>query len=1014
MAAFTFDNFVYDDVQLELARGGAPLKVDAQLLRLLGFLVRNPARLVTNEELITEVWQGRALGNNIISVSVAKLRKVLGAPTNRGLSNVYGRGYRFLRPVKVSTHSTSAPQRAVVTSLGTSGQSQGRSGPFVGRNAAIRRLESALESARAGRGGLCALLGEAGIGKTRLAEALEQRALSAGVHVAWGHCHAFGDAPPLWPWSQVLRSNRSQRALQSNTTLAWLDEVVSCVRAAPPWLIVLEDLQWADVSSLQLLTYLVAEVSHLPALIVVTARDAELPASEEARRALEYVLGHCACERIPLWRLQEADVEAYTRELWGPSEPELTEAILRKSDGNPFFMVEVLRPWLNGDAPRARDLTLTGPSLDVVRQTLRRFTPEAVEVLAAAAVIGNQIDLGVLAAVTYHRSDELIELLDPAMKANVCVALNDDRIHFAFGHDVIRSALYEDLTSAARMRLHQRVADVLQTRLNAGHAVSNVEFAHHLLSALPAGDSVRAISWAERAARAAQCAGAYAEAGAFLRRALDALHLQPVRDPAVACNLLIELAYCERGAGEPFAAHIEQAVAIAREHALGGALARVAELMSCTPGILSLDGASRVIEAALELLPEEDSQRRAAMLAHLSWSPPYCDDAARVGALLDQAESLASGAADAARRTVLRARMYYAGGPDDSDASLSIAAEMERAAAPRGAKQRAWASLESQLARIVGMLQCGEIAQARRAADVFGEAAHELNHAELIWHHDRMRAVLSMNAGDYAQARELFVDLKRRAERLQPHGHRALEAFDWSELFRQSPDVEPLEPRHSSQLQPDAADSLGVRALKLRSLVHLGLQQDVAIALRALPVTAIYALPKSRDYLATLCHLAFASAAAGALDHAAALYELLTPYPHCCVAAVSLHHYGVVSHFLAILARALGQRAKALGHCEDALLEHARLGLQPQLAYSRYELASLLLEPGGHQNAERARRLLQQVCETATRLGMKPLRLSARRLRRATQRPQVVESSTHRIDELRPRVHELRGLRSEG
>src|SRR5262245_31140703 len=101
MVTYAFDDFAFDDVRYELSQGGTLVRADAQVLELLGYLLKNPARLVTKEELIAEVWQSRALGDNVISVCVAKLRKALGGPTNRCITNVYGRGYRFLRPVRV-------------------------------------------------------------------------------------------------------------------------------------------------------------------------------------------------------------------------------------------------------------------------------------------------------------------------------------------------------------------------------------------------------------------------------------------------------------------------------------------------------------------------------------------------------------------------------------------------------------------------------------------------------------------------------------------------------------------------------------------------------------------------------------------------------------------------------------------------------------------------------------------------------------------------------------------------
>src|ERR1700759_111772 len=110
MAAFVFDDFVFDDVRYQLTRGGTVVKADTQVLELLSYLLKNPGRVVTKEELIDEIWQGRVLGDNVISVCVAKLRKALGGAGNRCIGNVYGRGYRFMRPVATrETQRASAP-----------------------------------------------------------------------------------------------------------------------------------------------------------------------------------------------------------------------------------------------------------------------------------------------------------------------------------------------------------------------------------------------------------------------------------------------------------------------------------------------------------------------------------------------------------------------------------------------------------------------------------------------------------------------------------------------------------------------------------------------------------------------------------------------------------------------------------------------------------------------------------------------------------------------------------------
>jgi DNA-binding winged helix-turn-helix (wHTH) protein/tetratricopeptide (TPR) repeat protein len=1007
--AFAFDEFVFDEASYELRCGGVALKADARVLELLAYLLQNPGQLVTKEELIDKVWQGRALGDNVISVCVAKLRKVLGGPSNRCIGSVYGRGYRFLRSVqRIEAPAVQAPAAPSLPSLPTAQTSA--EAPLVGRELALLRLQAALERARSGRGALCALLGEAGIGKTRLAEVMAQRAEQAGFRVSWGRCHALGDAPPLWPWLQVVRSCETQlpvelrsRALDEAMrgpegdsdgsseaweqraagawpeTLTWMSRVVACMTAARPWLIVLEDMQWADAASLQLLAHLVSETPQLPLLLVLTVRDTELPPDRRARLALDYVLGHRDCERIALSRLQTTDVAAYTSELFGGAQRELADAVFARSEGNPFFMVELIRPFADGPAPAPSTLVLSGPALDIVRQGLRRLDAGAREVLGAAAVIGRSFDLGLLAAVTGHEGEALLELLEDAMNSHVVVAAPESHTDFAFGHDLIRSVLYEELGSVARVRLHQRVAEVLSRRQPPLSASASSELAHHWLSALPSGDVAHAVSCAQRAARSATRIGAYSDACAFLRRALDALRLQPEADLRTHCNLLFELASSERAAGDPgFVEHFAQAVELARQHGFGEILASAGQAMSAAPGAVVMEGASTVLEAALDALPPGNQASRAVVLAHLSWTPPHCLDATRVALLLRDAQMMAEASGnETAMRAVLHAKLYYAGGPDDYDRALAIAAEIERLGASRGALQRDRASIELRMARIVALLQRGEFVRAQQVVDELGSTATRLHHAELIWHYERMCVVLRMNAGEFDYAKGALTELKERAERGQLHARKTVEAIDWGELLRQTTDIRPFAAQLADALRPDASDVSSVRAYKLHALVQLGLLDEASAALQALPIASLYMLPKSRDYLATLGHLASVSAATRSLSHAAALYELLQPYPRLCVASLSLHCYGVVAHFLGILARTLGRRDRARAHFEEAIVEHERLGLQPHLARTRYELAQTLIDSGEPEDRKRARTLLTQARESAQRLTMEPLRIAA-------------------------------------
>lgn len=568
MSVFIFDEFAFDDVRFELRRAGVAAKADPQALELLAHLLNNHDRLVTKEELLATIWSGRAVGENVINLCVSKLRRALGGDSPRCIGSVYGRGYRFMLPVSKRAGTLPDAQPAAMpppVSLRCADPS------LVGRALAMTQLHAALASADEGHGVMVTLLGEAGIGKTRLAEALQAHARHAGFNVGWGHCHPHGDVPPLWPFLQVLRAWNMQLPagaqsedvgdgpsdlFEPGASNAWhktalqMVETWAAMCSRQPQLVVFEDVQWADCASLRLLSHLVSIVARLPALIVLTVRDGQMPQTPCIRRALNHVLGHRDCTRIELKRLLKTDVAAYTSAILGKSDATMTDAVFAKSEGIPFFMVELLQPFVNGENAEPHELKVSRPALDIVRQGLQQLTPESRAVLVAAAAIGRRFDLGLLSMVTCRSPELLLELLEPSMRSHVIVTERDSRTLFAFGHNLFREVLYDEAPSIVRARLHLRVAEALERRGSTDSGAST-ELARHLLAALPVSDATRAITAARQAARSAASAGEHRLACTLLRRAHGALALLPKLEPRTACGLLYELAQYDRAEGEP-------------------------------------------------------------------------------------------------------------------------------------------------------------------------------------------------------------------------------------------------------------------------------------------------------------------------------------------------------------------------------------------------------------------------------------------------------------------------------
>jgi tetratricopeptide (TPR) repeat protein len=868
--------------------------------------------------------------------------------------------------------------------------------PLVGRSDLLASLKPMLNQARLGRGFVCALIGEAGIGKTRLAEALEHRAQRNGFAVTWCHCHPFGDVPALWPFVKLMRAwenelevlgvhARGHRdgAPDDRGNHAWPDIVLSVLdmiekRAAErPQLIVLEDVQWADGATLEVLAHLLSIVTHHRLLLVMTVRD-QPPPDLQRRRLLKHIVGHRDCMRVTLTRLTHGDVEAYVQKLLGKPHAAVAKVVFAKSEGVPFFMVELLRPFVEGDRPQPADIRLPEPALNIVRQNLECLSAKTLEILAAASVLGPAFDLGMLSQITQRAPQELLGLLEAAVTMHVITAPRRSSAHWRFSHHLIREALYKDMPAILRVNAHARTAHALAARARSGPVVSRADIALHMLAGLPVIDGGEAIAGARQAAIEFTSVGAYADASALLRSALDAFALHPKAGPKELCELLFELARCERAAGEPFSQHLERAVTIANGHAHREVLAATGRSICGSPGTVCVERANDLLEQALAALPQEARGERSMLLSQLSWTPPHNWQRDEVAALLDQAERLTTPAHPRALRTVLHARLYYAGGPDDFVHAEELCHTLENLERSRGPRKRAAWALEPCVARMVAHLQRGDLELARRAADGYGAAARTLRHAELLWHYDRMLIVMRMNAGEYVYSGSALAELKRRAERLQLFGRKTLEAIDFGELQSQTTIQPTPSPAAIAEWRPRRNDSPLAFAVKLRMLCQLRCVDAAQAELAAFDMDRLRDIPSSRDYLATLGHIAHACVETGDRQKAELLYALLSAYPQLCLVSMSLHSYGPVSRTLARLAALLEEPKWARAHYTQALIDAERFGLLPQLAWTRYQFAELL-RGGSSSELEQARALLSSAQTLAKSLGMQPLNVACQK-----------------------------------
>jgi DNA-binding CsgD family transcriptional regulator len=420
------------------------------------------------------------------------------------------------------------------------------SGPplLVGRSREQRLLCAQLSAALAGQGGLVILSGEAGIGKTTLAEDVCQEAGTAGALVLAGHCYDRTETPPYGPWIELLEQfgglpDRSPalhaivepNLMRSPSQAALFGEVRAFLMAIArerPLVILLDDLHWSDTASLELLRFVARKLASAPILLLSTYRSDEVSRQHPLYWLLPVLVREALAVRIDVSPLGDDDVctlidHAY--QLPPDDTSRLAAYLQARAEGNPFFLGEllqslegtVLRPTATGGWELGALAHIQVPPLlrQVIDTRLGRLGADADALLAIAAVIGQVVPLALWAAVSETTEEALLPLVERAVGARVIDA-TEDGLAVRFTHALIREALYEGVLPPRRRIWHRQVGEALMAQ---GTAPDPDAVAYHLNQA---GDP-RAVDWLTRAGERAQRALAWRTATQRFEAALALL-----------------------------------------------------------------------------------------------------------------------------------------------------------------------------------------------------------------------------------------------------------------------------------------------------------------------------------------------------------------------------------------------------------------------------------------------------------------------------------------------------------
>ena len=836
---------------------------------------------------------------------------------------------------------------------------------FVGRVRELEEVRAVLTAAGDGRGELVLLAGDPGIGKTRLAEEAERSALEAGMGVAWGRCWEAGGAPAFWPWIQALRSVASAhgeadlpepvRALVGEAApdedggaaarFAVFDAVAEQLRTwsrESPLLIVLDDLHAADQPSLLLLQFVARSVRDTGLVVLGTYREAEARANAAVRAVLDAV-GHEG-RLLPLRGLGQADVAAMV----GDADATFAREVWRVTEGNPFFVDEILRLHaaeapLRLDPADAAGFRVPAGVRETIRRRLEPLPQGADAVLSLAAVAGREFTLELLAKCSALPTDRLAAALEAALDAELVRLVPAATERYRFAHVLIRDALYERLEPAEREALHGQLARVLEGLSVDDPDAHVAQLAHHFALAASAADADKAVEFCERAAEQARRRLAYEDAVAHLEQAL-ALAPAAGLDAPRRLDLLLALARAHIRAGETAAAREAFAEAADGARALddGTRLAHAAVGFG-SGGTSWADGS---VDAALVGLLEEAAEDasippalRATLLAKLADALVYARDWDRTDALTREAIELARASGDpAALIAALSARSLAIFRPATLDERLAVADELIAVGEAHGASDGVLAGYTW---AITTRLERGDRASVDDLADRFERAAQASRQPHQLWGCALHQTLLALLDGRIDDAERLAGEAVAAAQGAVPLAGQMF-GVQLMSVRREQGRMAEVEPAMAATIENYPA-VVSWRLAHAAVLAILGRFDEAQAEYRRVTANGPPLDPRDYEWPPTMGLLGPLAALMGDTPMVQRVYDELLPWAdRMIVVSGAVSCEGSVARTLGILAAVLGRWADSDAHFAQALASHDALGSPTWSARTRADWARML------------------------------------------------------------------------
>jgi DNA-binding SARP family transcriptional activator len=990
LAEVAFEDFAQDEIrrleELRLVALEARIAADLELGRhqqlvgeLEGLLRRNPLRERVAAQLMLALYRS---GRQAESLEVyqrirVQLAEQLGLEPGPALKSLQAEilqqassvGGDAGHPTRAPGAKTLARQVPLPSRLKPYGPSV-----FVDRHAEMEALRQAVANSAPGGPSAAFITGELGIGKTRLVGEVASAAHAKGTLVLAGRCdegldlpyqpfvdaleHLVEHAPDEMLADHVARYGESLARLvptlgsrvsvsppeapadgESERYVLYraIEGLLSASGADGPVLLVLEDLHWGDLPTLKLVRRLLGSPRRSPLTLMVTCRTGELADDHPVRALLADAHREPRTLRLDLGGLPAADIGALVTGI-GPDRPiaaddDLVSSLHAGTDGNPFFISEIVRNLLEtgrlerheGRLQMAGDLdpasALPVSIAETLDRRLRRLGEDVLRCLRVAAVIGYEFDLELVSELAGVAAPAVA--VDAAVDASVVGLVPGHAARFRFAHSLMQRVLYRDLGAAQRAQVHERVADVIEARLDEGRWPI-AELARHCLAA-GGGREPAAVRYASLAGDEALIKIAPDEARRWYATALDLLSHRARPPQAEMCELLVRRGEAERQAGDrQFRATLLEAGALAQQIGSGPLLVRAA--LANTRGMQSQTGIvdterMDMLDAALGEVADRDQRLRARLLAMQAAELMNSGEWERRVRLSDEALALARELDDPDTLSrVLNLRFVTLLAPETHGERCANAIEAV------GAAERLDDPIAAFFAyhwRGYASIEAGDVADARSWLAREREIADRFRQPTTLWLARADEANLAIIAGELDLADRLSASALELGRHSEPDAvachdaQRASIAFEAGRLGEAAPMLE--------QAVAENPGVPGFRATLALALSELG-QLDEARALLAQEAhTHFRALPRDVTWLTATCLYAQVSVRVQDQASARTLYGLLEPWAD----QVAFPAFGVwapVALHLAALALTAGEPECADRHLSAAAELASRAG----------------------------------------------------------------------------------------